>query len=109
MMLIITLIKGDKINNWTNAQLKEMDTNVAKETQTTNKFCWTNFKWHFRDTLNFKTKNQDTLSQIQILQMTKDNEVEIYNALFNQLLKDTGFNWNEQRTKLYKQGLPCGI
>jgi Retrotransposon gag protein len=108
--LILTYIRGDRVNNWARHQLTQLTDKVTtKKYKDTDKELWKEFEKAFTNTFKDLGQTQDAHTQLKTLKI-KDGNVDKYNALFNQLIDEAGFPKTKKGTiEMYKDGLNSNL
>jgi Retrotransposon gag protein len=87
VLMALTYIKGPRVNDWQEAQLKELvNSNLVPDDET----LWMNFKQKFKDAYTDSNKKRATYNKLMTLQM-KGGDIDTYIATFDNLLAKAGW------------------
>ena len=85
--MVLTYIKGPKVNDWQEAQLEELEnSNLVPDDEA----LWTNFEQKFKNAYTNSNKKRATYDKLMSLQM-KEGDINIYIATFDNLLTKAGW------------------
>jgi Retrotransposon gag protein len=92
----LSLIRGPKVDNWVDEQLRELEQKV-RTTPKSDKTLWTKFKAAFTSTFTDTTKKEDAYQKLKHLKM-KDELVDDYITVFNSLAAKAGWELSNAST-----------
>jgi Retrotransposon gag protein len=84
----LSLIRGPKVNNWVDEQLKDLELKVRTMPRS-DETLWTNFETAFADAFTDTAKREDAYQKLKHLKM-KDELVDDYIMTFNSLAAKAG-------------------
>ena len=104
--LILTYIRGDKVDDWMRHQLNQLFDKVHnKKYKDTDEKLWEEFEATFTEAFKDIGQTQDAHAELRTLKM-KDGNIDEYTATFNRLIEEAGFPKTEKGTiEMYKDGL----
>jgi Retrotransposon gag protein len=103
----LSLIRGPKVDDWVNEQLKDLELKVHT-TLHSDKTLWTNFETAFADAFTDTAKKEDAYQKLKHLK-TKDELVDDYITTFNSLAAKAGWELtNEGTIDAFRSGLRPG-
>jgi Retrotransposon gag protein len=105
--MALSLIRGPKVDDWVDEQLKELEQKV-RMTPRSDKALWTDFKTTFTSAFTDTTKKEDAYQKLKHLKM-KDELVDDYITAFNSLAAKAGWELTNARTiNAFHSGLRPG-
>jgi Retrotransposon gag protein len=105
VLMALTYIKGPRVDDWQEAQLKELEnSNLVPD----NEALWTNFEQKFKDTYTDSNKKRAAYNKLMALQM-KGGDINTYIATFNNLLTKAGWTQGEEAADFFQKGLEDGV
>jgi Retrotransposon gag protein len=103
----LSLIRGPKVDNWVDEQLKELE-QKARTISRSDKTLWTDFEAAFATTFTDTAKKEDAYQKIKHLKM-KDELVDDYITAFNSLAAKASWELNNAGTiDAFRSGLRPG-
>jgi Retrotransposon gag protein len=92
----LSLIRGPKVDNWVDEQLKELEQKV-RTTPRSDETLWTDFEAAFTTAFTDTAKKEDAYQKLKHLKM-KDELVDDYITAFNSLAAKAGWELSNART-----------
>jgi Retrotransposon gag protein len=92
----LSLIRGPKVDDWVDKQLKELEQKVRTMPRS-DETLWTDFKATFTSTFTDTTKKEDAYQKLKHLKM-KDELVDNYITAFNSLAAKVGWELSNAGT-----------
>jgi Retrotransposon gag protein len=103
----LSLIRGPKVDDWVDEQLKELEQKV-RMTPRSDEMLWTEFKTTFVNAFTNTTKKEDAYQKLKHLKM-KDKLVDDYITAFNSLAAKAGWELSNASTiDAFRSGLRPG-
>jgi Retrotransposon gag protein len=103
----LSLIRGPKVDDWVDKQLKELEQKV-RATPRSDETLWTEFEAAFTAVFTDTAKKEDTYQKLKHLKM-KDELVDDYIMAFNSLAAKAGWELNNAGTiDAFRSGLRPG-
>jgi Retrotransposon gag protein len=103
----LSLIRGLKVDDWVDKQLKELEQKVHM-TPRSNETLWTEFEMAFTSAFMDTAKKEDAYQKLKHLKM-KDELVDDYITAFNSLASKAGWELSNARTiNAFRAGLQPG-
>jgi Retrotransposon gag protein/Zinc knuckle len=96
MLQQLSLIRGPKVDDWVDEQLKELEQKVHT-TPRSNETLWTEFKAAFTSAFTDTAKKEDAYQKLKHLKM-KDELIDDYITAFNSLAAKAGWELNNAST-----------
>jgi Retrotransposon gag protein len=87
--MVLSLIRGPKVDDWVDEQLKELEQKVRTMLRS-DEMLWTEFKTAFTSAFTDTAKKEDTYQKLKHLKM-KDKLVDDYITVFNSLAAKAGW------------------
>jgi flagellar hook-basal body complex protein FliE len=94
VLMALTYIKGERVNNWQEEQLNKLETTTH---QHTNKIIWGEFEQAFKDAFTDSNKKQQAYEKLKKHEMI-GNDVDLYILGFETLVKQAGWTRNDAGT-----------
>jgi Retrotransposon gag protein len=103
----LSLIRGPKVDNWVDEQLKELEQKV-RMTPRSDEMLWTEFETAFTSAFMDTAKKEDAYQKLKHLKM-KDELVDDYITVFNSLAAKAGWELSNTGTiDTFRSGLRPG-
>jgi hypothetical protein len=96
--LAITYIRGDRVREWTKAQIRAANNRVTDGMNADNEQHWIRFKNDFINTWKDDSLLEDAQFKLSALSMKKDMPLHEYISTFNALITELGWDRNHQGT-----------
>ena len=108
--LAITYIKGDRVREWTKAQIRAANNRVNAGIPSDSDEHWNQFRNDFVATWKDDTLLEDAQFKLQELSMKKDMPIHEYISTFNALITELGWDANHPGTvRAFRMGLRSWI
>jgi Retrotransposon gag protein len=105
--MALSLIRGPKVDDWVDEQLKELEQRV-RMTPKGDEMLWTEFEMAFTSTFTDTAKKEDAYQKLKHLKM-KDELVDDYITVFNSLAAKAGWELSNTGTiDAFRSGLQPG-
>jgi hypothetical protein len=105
VLMILTYIKGPRVDDWQEARLEELtSTNLHPDDEA----LWTNFEQKFKDAYTNNNKKRAAYDKHMTLQM-KGGDIDTYIATFDNLLAKAGWTRGEEAADFFQKGLDDGV
>jgi hypothetical protein len=108
-MLFLTFVRGSKVGNWVNDQVKVVSRHIHQGSNKTNKFIWDTVMTEFAKTFQDIMSHERAENELNHLQMEGGN-LDVYSAEFKRLARLAEYNLEERLVRQkYFDGLPEGL
>jgi hypothetical protein len=108
-MLFLTFIRGPKVGNWVNDQVKVASRHIHQGGNKTNEFIWDTIMTEFANTFQDIMSHERAEHELNHLQMEGGN-LDRYSAEFKHLARLAEYNLDERLVgRKYFNGLPEGL
>jgi Retrotransposon gag protein len=105
--MVLSLIRGPKVDDWVDKQLNELEVKV-RTTPQSNETLWTKFETAFTNVFIDMAKKEDAYQKLKHLKM-KDKLVNDYITVFNSLAVKAGWALDNKGTiDTFRSGLHPG-
>jgi hypothetical protein len=108
-MLFLTFIRGPKVRNWVNSQVKIVSNHIQHGGNKTDKFIWDTVMTEFANTFQDIMSHERAENELNHLRMEGGN-LDIYSTEFKHLARLAEYNLDERLVgQKYFDGLPEGL